>query len=302
MKHVFIVNPESGKGAGLQSVKLIEEVCKEQGVDYEVVFSEFPGHSKEIAARYSIADDVCLYAVGGDGTAYEVLNGLQDGLLMAIIPAGSGNDFFGSLQKDGFDLRTVIRETINGENIKIDYGTANGLKWLNIVSVGFCALINYDANVKYKKKKWIPSSMVYIITALFNIFRPTNTKIQLIIDGKQRSLECLLVAIANGIRYGGGFKPAPNARIDDGIFDVCQIEFVKTPMILRLLPVYFKGTHLTFDIAHLYNGKGVTIIGSEEMYFNIDGEVLMAKDLEVVMHHQALNLRVTKQTIKELGC
>ena len=62
--------------------------------DYEIIETQFPNHAKEIAQQYTALDDVCLYAVGGDGTIFEVMNGINDQVPLAIIPCGTGNDFY----------------------------------------------------------------------------------------------------------------------------------------------------------------------------------------------------------------
>ena len=100
MKHVFILNPFAGKKDSETYMGLISEYFSTHGGEYRILTTEYPGHASELAARYTAEEDVCVYAFGGDGTAYEVLNGLNDGVAMALIPNGTGNDYFRKIMKE----------------------------------------------------------------------------------------------------------------------------------------------------------------------------------------------------------
>lgn len=300
MKHVFIVNPISGHGVGKKCVPIIESFCKFKELDYEIIRSDYAGHAKEITQTYFSKNNVCIYAVGGDGTANEVLNGLNDGVQMAIIPAGSGNDFFASYSPKEFTLKEIIETTIDGVVVELDYGTANDFRFLNTVSVGFDAQINYMMNVKYRNNRLIPSQMMYIYAALANVFKPKPLPVEFIVDGQKHEGVALLLAVANGLRYGGGFKPAPMAKINDGLFDICLIDFVKTGRIIRLLPVYYRGEHVNLDIANFYMGSVIIIKAKETMFFNVDGEVMESKEMTICIQRRKLNMRVSRASLKRL--
>ena len=293
MKHIFIVNPISGRGGSKKYIPVIEEYCKENDLEFEIRFSEFPKHSMEIAAEYKKSDDVCLYAVGGDGTANEVLNGLNDGVQMAVLPAGSGNDFvFGTLVPDCKDVNQLIRDTISGVNMKVDYGLANDFKFINILSLGYCSIVNYLGNFKYRHIRIIPTKLMYFYAAIVNIFKPTPVKVRYIIDDKEYNGVAIIFAISNGCRYGGMFKAAPDANITDGIFDVWRIDFVKGFVILNLIPKYMDGSYRNLDITTSYKGSKITIYTEEKMRYQVDGEVRETDEMHVEIQKNALNLRV----------
>ena len=293
MKHVFIVNPVSGKGKSKNTVPIIKRTCEENDIDYEIVTSEYAGHSTVLARGYHFYDDVCLYAVGGDGTAYEVLNGLNDKVQMAVIPSGSGNDFYSAISSET-DMEKIVKETVLGEVTKVDYGLANNMRFLNTVSVGFCAEINYAAAVKYKKIKVIPTQMVYAFTAVAMLFKPKPFKVQYFVDGQELSGTAILVSLVNGIRYGGGFQPAPMSKINDGKLNICFIDFVSARKIIQLLPLYFKGEHLNEPEAHMSAGADIKFVTENEMRYQVDGEVVIAKEMHITVQNKMLNLRVPK--------
>ena len=301
MRHIFIVNPISGRGGSKKYIPVIENYCKENGCEYEIRFSEYPKHSREIAAEYQVSDDVCLYAVGGDGTANEVLNGLNDGVQMAVIPAGSGNDFaFGTLAPDSTDVAQLIKDTISGVNMKADYGIANDFKFINILSVGYCSIVNYVGNFKYRHIRIIPTKLMYVFAAIFNIFKPTPVKVRFVIDGVEHSGVAIIFAISNGRRYGGMFKASPDAKITDGIFNIWKIDFVKGLVILKLIPKYMDSSYRDLDITTTYTGSNVDIYTEGKMMYQVDGEVMETDEMHVTIQKHALNLRVPKEVKERL--
>ncbi len=127
MKYIFIVNPESAKGNAMKIIGNIEKVCKQEHIEYEVCYTLAQGDATRLAQSYK-DDENIIYAVGGDGTLSEVLNGvIGTKNKIGIIPAGSGNDFY----------RTV-KELAKAE-IESDVGVVNGKYFLNIACVGIDA-------------------------------------------------------------------------------------------------------------------------------------------------------------------
>ena len=118
MKHIFIVNPTSGGGKPATLIPVIHEYFKDKKEPYEILLTERNGHATDLTRRYSIKDDVTLYVVGGDGTVFEVLNGLNDSVPMAIIPAGTGNDAFRMLGLEPMEAKDRSEERRVGEECR----------------------------------------------------------------------------------------------------------------------------------------------------------------------------------------
>ena len=91
MKHIFIVNPTSGKGDGKRAASIIQAEIEQNHLDGEIRTSEYAGHAQKLAAEIKPDPETIVYAVGGDGTIWEVLNGLSQGLRLGILPCGTGN-------------------------------------------------------------------------------------------------------------------------------------------------------------------------------------------------------------------
>ena len=294
MKHVFILNPFAGSKDSLTLKPTIISYFEAHPEEvYEIVETEYAGHATEIAKRYTEADDVCLYAVGGDGTAFEVLNGLNDGVRMAVIPNGTGNDYYRMIMPQKDAVSKILIDTIEGKNVRADYGIANERKYLNASSMGIDADINELAN-HLGKKYPIPKSLVYIVAAIRKVLKPQPHFYTMTFDGKELKQKALLVAVMVGGYYGGGFYPAPMADIQDGKFDIVIADDMKIARIFNLLPKYMKGTHVGIPEVKFYQTDRITLVSDTPVLYGCDGEPILESKIEYRLVKGGLNLRVPK--------
>lgn len=272
MKHIFIINPKAGKGKATDLIPFIYEFFRDKDEEFIIRVTEYPGHATEIAKEYSILGDNRIYSVGGDGTVNEVVNGMAGtNASLGVIPAGSGNDFIRSIANPS-DIQDFTIRTINGEDKYIDLAKANDKYFINISSIGFDADVAFNAD-KFKKVPGITGSMAYVISIIYTVIKKRISKIKIHIDDREMELKLLLAAIANGRFYGGGMLAAPDAKIDDGLFDICLITEASRFQILGLFPKYIKGEHGQLKEVQFLRGKKVTIESNEELRLNIDGEI-----------------------------
>jgi diacylglycerol kinase family enzyme len=103
-------------------------------------------------------------------------------------------------------------------------------------------------------------------------------------------LKILLAAIANGKYYGGGMLPAPEAEIDDGLFDICLVSEVSRLQILDLFPKYMKGLHGQLKQVSFHKGKKINIESSDNVCLNIDGEIVTSKSINFEILESAINV------------
>ena len=293
MKHVFVVNPFAGKKDSEVFIPVIEEYFRDKAEPYEIVKTEGVGDATEIAKRYRKEDDACIYALGGDGTAFEVLNGLNDGVRMAVIPNGTGNDFYRMISSQKEDIKQVLFDTIEGKNVAVDYGIANNRKYLNSSSMGIDADINELAN-QIGKKYPIPKSLVYIVAAIRKVLKPNPHFYTIRMGDKVIQQKALLVAVMNGRNYGGGFTPTPMADLQDGLFDVVIANDMKLSRIFVLLPKYMKGTHVGLPEVAFYQASEVTLDSDEPVLYGCDGEPILERHIEYKLVKNGLLLRVPK--------
>lgn len=270
MKHVFIVNPISGKGDYRKVEAWVKNYFEDKEDDYEIIRTDYPGHASEIAAQYG--KDVILYSVGGDGTAHEIINGMNlEESALAIIPVGTGNDFW-KMYRIHESLEVILEKTINGTLRHVDLGYSANRYFLNCLNVGVDAEVNRRVN--NSRSKLIPRTFIYMIFAVVELIRKKAVTFEYVIDGERHSFTTLLASFMNGKWYGGGFKSAPNAVFDDGLLDVTIVEDVPLRRIPKLLPMYYKGTHLNEDVVNLYRAEKIVVKAPKSVAVGLDGEVI----------------------------
>ncbi len=276
MKHLFIINPQAGKGKPLKLVPLIKEYFAGRDEQYQIEFTEYPGHAAALTRQHVQSDRYRVYAVGGDGTLNEVLNGIvgSDSSL-AVIPAGTGNDFVKTLGRK-MELQELLHLTIKGKEKPLDLAVINNRYFINISSVGF------DAEVVEKTlrfKKGLLAGVSYLAGVLLTLLRYKNHPLNITVDGESISTRFLLIAVANGRYYGGGFLPTPGALLDDGLLDICMIGKKNIFEIMGTIAKYMKGTHHTVKRVSFLKGKEINISCEKEIAVNIDGEVERLREL-----------------------
>lgn len=285
LKHVFIINPISGDGSYRQ---LLSWLMKQENLDYEIKYTEYIGHAKALA--HEAGQDAIVYAVGGDGTAHEVLNGLHKDAVMGVIPTGTGNDFYKMIGDKSKLIEMIEQTVLHGVVRKIDVGKMNGDLFLNCTNVGIDADINMRANkMRYK---FISRKFVYLIAALIEVFSIKPYPFEIKKDDDFEPTAIALLSVMNGKYYGNGFKSAPDASLDDGYLDLCHVAPVTFLRALSLLPKYMKGNHLGLPEVTYEKIKKLEIRSEQTLVVGCDGEVLKTNSIEIEVLPKYLNLRV----------
>lgn len=294
-KHIFIVNPISGRGKYREAVDYIEDYFKESKQEYEIHYTKYETHAEKLAAQYT--EDAVLYSVGGDGTAHEILNGIHEGVELGIIPVGTGNDFWRMIHFDG-DLKDIIYETINGKAQKIDIGQANGRRFLNCANIGLDVSVNRTVNEN--RYRFMPRQAIYMITALWELFRYKPTNIRVEIDGVENEYSVILASFMNGKQYGGGFNNSPQSNIQDGLLDISLIDDIPFWKVFFLLPKYYKGTHFSIKEVTTLTSAKVKVSSDDIIPFACDGEIFDFKEIEISSTPLSIPLRLpSKATIRQ---
>jgi len=209
----------------------------------------------------------------------EVVNGIagREGVEIAVIPRGTGWDFARSL---GIPHATdkAIAVALGGQARAIDLGRATYRPWAggearlwfaNIASAGMSGAIAQRANDTTKAL----GGKVSYVWATFAVFaRWRNTEVSVTVDSETRTGRMHDVVVANGPYFGGGMKIAPDARPDDGVFDVLLIGNLTKRDLMLTLPKTFRGRHLPHPKAELLRGSEVTVDAPEALPIELDGE------------------------------
>lgn len=291
-KYRIIANPVSGRGAGEQAIPVVQELLRAQGLDFGIVRTERPWHAAELAEQAVREGCGVVVAVGGDGTANEVLNGLmrakQGGAgqpgAMGVVSVGRGNDFaFGAHIPPG--LAAGCETLMRGHRSRIDVGHVvgglypEGRFFGNGVGVGFDAVVGFEA-LKMKRLHGFASYIVAALKTIFLYYRAPLVRIEY--AGETITQPALMVSVMNGRRMGGGFMMAPQARTDDGLFDLCIARQVSRARIFALIPRFMQGSQASHPAITTARAKTVKVTAVEGVLpAHADGETLCTEGKEL---------------------
>jgi len=297
----IILNPKAGKGYGGTIRPEIERTLRHLGVSFDLVETTHTGHAINLAREAVLQGYETIVAVGGDGTANEVVNGMMlagntspVGTL-ACIPAGSGNDF-AVMNGTATNLDLACRAIAAGQTQIIDVGqvTLDGQierYFDNAVGMGFDALVVIET----RKFKHLRGIAMYLPAVLKTIFLTMHIpSVELTIDGRSEHMRPLMVVACNGPREGSTFHLTPDALYDDGLLDMLLANEVSKLEMLALLPRFMKGTHLSHRAVSTVRARHVTLRSEEPLYVHVDGEILND-------HSHTIDIRVLPRALRMIS-
>lgn len=249
------MNPRAGRG---RAAKLLPQLRALRPQD-EILLTDSPRQAEELAAE-AAARGRNIAAAGGDGTLNEVLNGALRGgtdVTLAVVSLGTGNDFARTLTVGS--LQQALHTLDNGTPRPVDVGLArhggNERHWINIAGAGFDAVVAERIN----KGGWLRGTPAYIAAVTHTLRTFRAAPVELGCDGEMLRCNALLCAVANAQSYGGGMRIAPDAALDDGLFDICTIRDASAGEFLRAFPSVFRGAHTGHPKITMQRGATVTL-------------------------------------------
>jgi diacylglycerol kinase (ATP) len=266
----LVLNPSAGKGraSGLQA--FVSGFLEGRGLRSVWHLTEEPGHAAGIVR--GLPEEVPVVAVGGDGTVREVAAACAGTKrTMGVLPAGSGNDYVKALGV-GTNLRRALEVLVGGRVRFVDTAEVNGVPFNNGLGIGFDAEV--AAGVA-GAPAYLGGTGRYLwsVGRLLRDFRCHEARLTL--DGRAVKAKTILVAVAIGTTYGSMFRLAPEAVLDDGLFDVIWSEEVNRAEVLRLIPAALRGTLSRRRKVHTARAREVEVVLREEVPAHVDGEMLV---------------------------
>jgi len=257
----LIVNPTSDKGRG--AALGLEVAARLRAEGHEVVdLSDDTAVGARDRGLAGIASGLDVLAVtGGDGTVNLGVNlcaGTET--VLAIVAAGTGNDIARALHLPLHDALGAAKVISGGTVRRIDTGRHTDAKGVShwfagVLGAGFDSVVNERANMW----GWPKGRMRYnlAIARELPVFRPIPYVIE--VDGARHSTQAMLVAVGNGPSYGGGMRVCPDARFDDGLFDILIVHQISTIEFLKVFPKVFSGKHVGHPAVEILRGKEVRL-------------------------------------------
>ncbi len=287
-----IINRTSGGGKNSQLPKQIAALLEEIGEVCRIYESkENGGTTKSI--RQALGEGCTqVVCVGGDGTLREAVGELAGKpVVLYIVPGGTGNDFaraFG-LPKDPIE---AFKQQLEGKPVAIDCGKVNDLYFLNISGSGFDVEVlrrTEELKAIYPGEKAYYKAVISVI-GKYRAFEADLT----LDDGQTEHIKSTIVEVSNGQCIGGGMRVAPDAQLNDGLFDVVVVRTIPHLAIPLLLPIFKLGLHTKLPFARVRRAKKV-VLRAKGMIVNLDGELIAMDEAHFEILPGALTMRLPER-------
>ncbi len=265
-RYLFIVNPISGGKSKSHLKATIQEKLHPKGIDFEVIYTEFPLHAGKIAQDRMDDFDV-IVAVGGDGTINDIAAKLGNKKsALAIVPMGSGNGLARHLNISLSPEKAI--SSIDQLKLKeIDSALLNGHFFVSIAGIGFDSLI--AAEFEKAAGRGFVTYARLVIREYFN-YKEKNYSLNL--DGKTHERKAFMIIFANSNQFGYNTRIAPEADISDSLLDVC---IVRKPSLLALpylLWQVWTGKANRSKQIEIIRAQKISVNQGSHSFANIDGE------------------------------
>lgn len=334
----LIVNPNAGRRKGLTVADRARTLLEPAGFTVTTHVSTYPGHAIELAAGIGAelaagagagaepaagpaaqpsvgadpAERAGVIALGGDGTLFEVINGLMRGAAgggdagngdaagaatgttggatgtaypgaplpcpVGQIPVGTGNSFIQDLGLS--TAEEAIQAILTGRTRPVDLGTltcaAGTYSFINCLGAGFVSSVAHRAE-RYKRF----GALSYVIGVLQETIALAPGELTLTVDGSRMEREALFVEICNSRYTGGNMMMAPGARIDDGLLDVVLMSRTTRRKLLTLFPSIFSGKHVEDPVIEVFRGRSISLRTETPWRLTPDGETFGSTPITV---------------------
>ncbi len=278
--YLGVVNPAAGGGRTRKMLGPALERLKAGGVAVEIVETRGAGDATRIAQEAFRAGKRKFIAVGGDGTSYELINGLfpqaegEDPPTLGFLPLGTGNSFLRDFSDQGVEY--AIESLIAGRSRSCDvlrlHHRAGVIHYINLLSVGFPADV---ANLRARRFSG-QGELGYVISIFLGLARLQRRPFPVRVDGEKDfdRRRCLFLTFNNSKFTGGTMMIAPKAEVNSGRIEYVRWGPIGRMGLVRNLPRLYDGTHIQHPMAERKAVRRVEFDLENPVDVMVDGEVL----------------------------
>jgi len=293
-KLLLVFNPRAGHGRAQKLLAGIRQAFTQHEVATDILVTAYRGHATLQVAQSDLGSCDGLVAIGGDGTVFEVLNGLyrhpdKARIPLGVIPVGTGNAFARDLGLLGGEWRKGVDIIAGWNRRKVDVGrvttAAEQIYFLNIVGMGFAV----DAGLSARKFKRL-GNVAYTLGTLWQTLQLKSYALRMEIDGHPVEQENIFAEISNTRYTGTSFLIAPGAEMDDGLLDVTLLRKLSRLRLLRLFPTIYSGSHVEHEEISVLRGKFIRILAPGGYLLAPDGEFCGTTPAEITCLHRDLTI------------
>jgi YegS/Rv2252/BmrU family lipid kinase len=287
-RFLLLVNPSAGGGATKELLPKYERALQARGLEFRRVLTTGLEHGCS-EARTAAASGETTLVLSGDGLVGQVGGALADtDSTMGVLPGGRGNDLARVLGIPT-DPEGAVAVVAGGATRRIDVGEINGTRFLGIASCGF----DSDANRIANEAKLVRGQLVYLYAALRALAGWKPATFTLTLDGRQTQVHGFSVGACNNKAYGGGMYAAPDAELDDGLFDVVSMaDMSKFRFLTQVLGKVRDGSHMKLPEASTQRAAEVRIEADRPFAVYADGDHAADLPATVTLLPRALRVLV----------
>lgn len=305
MKPYLIVNPASANGRTGRHFDTIARAVKRAVGDFECAFTTAPGDGTRLAREAVASGGQLLVAVGGDGTASEVIDGMVSGprgpgVLFGYIPRGTGGDLRRTIGvSDDVDL--AARALASPRTATLDLGRIafrghDGRAQLrHFANVAGCGVSGVVVREVERGPKALGGRFGFMLASAKALLRYVDQPVRWRVDGGAwREQRITALSVCNGRYFGGGMMVAPGARMDDGLFDVVEWSGLGLRDFVTKKRMLYDGSHLSLPNTRLVRGREVEVepLGETPVLLDVDGEQPGMLPARFTIRPGALEIRV----------
>ncbi|MBI5115128.1 diacylglycerol kinase family lipid kinase [Candidatus Poribacteria bacterium] len=301
----FIVNPASANGSTRRVWARIEAILRRDFAPPDVSFTDRSNHATELTRKALKAGAEMVVAVGGDGTINEVVNGFFDAgalinpdAVLGVISRGTGSDFIKTLGIPK-EIEAACRTLLGRATRRCDAGRFTCLDrngktmeryFINIADFGIGGEAVERVN---RTTKAFGGFASFLYGALSTLVVYKGKRVRVKVDNEYETEKLVNnVVVANGQFFGGGMRIAPQAKVDDGLFDILVIEHTSLLESLNSIPKLYKGTHIENPKVEYLKGKTVIAESSDVVLLDVEGEQIGRLPARFEILPAAINVKV----------
>ncbi len=296
---LLVLNPVSGRGAGLRHRRRIEAALRSEGVAFRSAVSEYAGHTAVLVAEAIRAGCRRVAVAGGDGSLNEAANGIlgqtavaSHEILLALVPVGTGNDW-ARMRAIPNRYPAAAALIARGHAVLQDAGViefAGGGRrhFVNVAGAGFDAAVLERLPARRFGKLSYLMGLVRALVA----YRPTALRWRA--GGTEDGAEAFLMFACIGRYCGGGMLVAPGARDDDGLLELVLVRHMSRLKVLRSLPRLFDGSIYGHPRVSHWSVPAAELIGPAGTSIEADGEIVGRLPATVGLRRHALSVVVAQ--------
>lgn len=294
---IAIYNPNARKGKTIKNVEYFIDKLKESGIDYQYTATKHPEDVQKIVSQYKKEGYNAVVTIGGDGAVHFAANAaINEQLPFGVIPAGSGNDFAGTIGiRDDIDLavETILADNSQRISALESHSSIGKFYTVNMIDCGVGAVVADSTN---KHLRNLAGPIKYNIVTIWELLRNKPFPVRITLDGEEEETDIRLLITGMGQTAGSGMHFTPDVRythdtMQGGIIYGTSSRFE----LIRALQKVRRGQHTTLPFIKMFRAKRVTVEGTQgELMIEAEGEIKGYTPLKLEVKKEILEVFVPK--------